>query len=147
MRIIPLFLTKRNPKSCSGPQLAHRQLSLSLPLIKTLRISVLPLGQYQKPIAFPTQMPGDPINKVRLSYALTSKVSLHPFPISLCVTNGNLETINLFAGLQAQRRQPVLTLERLVWSWQSHDRLIGLGMRTWNWASGMVTCSMIIFFF
>lgn len=54
-------------------------------------------------------MPRVPINTITLSFALTGKVALHPFPISLCVTNGNLETVNLFVGLQAQR-QPVLTL-------------------------------------
>lgn len=59
-------------------------------------------------------MPRVPINKIKLSYALTGKVSLHLFPVSLGVKSGGLGTVTLFVGLQAQNPWPVLTLGRLL---------------------------------
>lgn len=74
-------------------------------------------------------------------------MSLHLFPVSLGVTSGSLGTVTLFVGLQAQNPWPVLLLGRLLWSWQSHERLVSLGIRTWNWARGTVTSSVIFLIF
>lgn len=111
MRIVPPFLTKQNAEGWTP---AGSQTFIAVSASDQNTPNQCSPESVPEPIAFHTQVPRIPINKIKLSYALTGKVSLRPFPISLCVTNGNLETVNLFVGLQAQKRRPVLTLERLV---------------------------------